>query len=55
MTTVQLDEDAEIRGLMKQLHGHLQSMQANVAPLAGLGDAVSRSQAALDLYSASDD
>ena len=38
---------------MKQLHGHLQSMQANTEPLAGLADAITRSQTALDLYSES--
>jgi kinetochore protein Fta7 len=40
---------------MKQLHGHLQSMQSNTAPLAGLKEAVTRSQAALDLYSTPND
>ncbi|KAJ5112677.1 hypothetical protein N7532_000722 [Penicillium argentinense] len=47
----ELDDDPEVQGLMKQLHGHLQSMQSNTAPLAGLRDAITRSQAALDLYS----
>lgn len=51
----QLDTDPEIQGLMKQLHGHLQSMQSNTAPFAGLGDAITRSQAALDLYSTPND
>ncbi|KAJ5172840.1 hypothetical protein N7492_005433 [Penicillium capsulatum] len=51
----ELDSDPEIQGLMKQLHGHLQSMQTNVEPLTGLRDAISRSQAALDLYSESND
>ncbi|KAJ6155342.1 hypothetical protein N7470_005908 [Penicillium chermesinum] len=51
----ELDADPEIQGLMKQLHGHLQSMQTNIAPLAGLSDAVTRSQAALDLYSSLND
>lgn len=46
-----LDDDPEIQGLLKQLHGHLQSMQSNTAPLTGLSDALARSQAALDLYS----
>jgi len=35
---------------MNQLYGHLQSMQGNTAPLEGLGDAMIRSKAALDLY-----
>lgn len=48
---LQLDNDPEVRGLMKQLHGHLQSMQSNTVPFAELGDAITRSQAALDLYS----
>ncbi|KAJ5666700.1 CENP-A-nucleosome distal centromere subunit CENP-Q [Penicillium macrosclerotiorum] len=51
----ELDDDPEIQGLIKQLHGHLQSMQANTAPLAGLKDAITRSQAALDLYSMAND
>lgn len=41
--------------LMKQLHDHLQSMQTNTAPFAGLKDAIIRSQAALDFYSMSND
>lgn len=52
---MQLDNDPEIQGLMKQLHGHLQNMQTNTGPLAGLSDAITRSQAALDLYSVPDD
>lgn len=40
---------------MKQLHDHLRSMQTNIAPLAGLRDAITRSQAAFDLYSMSND
>ena len=51
----QLDTDPEVQSLMKQLHGHLQSMQTNTAPLAGLRDAITRSQAALDLYAMPDD
>jgi kinetochore protein Fta7 len=51
----QLDTDPEIQGLMKQLNGHLQSMQSNTAPFAGLSEAITRSQAALDLYSLSND
>ncbi|KAJ5463937.1 CENP-A-nucleosome distal centromere subunit CENP-Q [Penicillium sp. IBT 31633x] len=50
-----LDADSDVQGLMKQLHGHLQSMQNNTAPFAGLGDAITRSQAALDLYSMPND
>ncbi|OOQ88129.1 putative kinetochore protein fta7 [Penicillium brasilianum] len=55
MTLDELDDDPEIKALMKQLHGHLQSMQSNTAPLAGLKEAVTRSQAALDLYSTPND
>ncbi|KAJ6100204.1 hypothetical protein N7467_001739 [Penicillium canescens] len=54
-TLDELDTDPEIQGLMKQLHGHLQSMQSNTAPFAGLSEAITRSQAALDLYSVSND
>ncbi|CAI7623763.1 unnamed protein product [Penicillium manginii] len=46
-----LDDDPEVQVLMKQLHGHLQSMQSNMAPLTGLKDALTRSQVALDLFS----
>ncbi|OQD75391.1 hypothetical protein PENDEC_c007G04163 [Penicillium decumbens] len=49
-TLDELDADPEIRKLMNQLYGHLQSMQGNTAPLEGLGDAMIRSKAALDLY-----
>jgi kinetochore protein Fta7 len=52
---MQLDDDPEIRALMKQLHGHLQSMQSNTTPLAGLREAIIRSQAALDLYTTPND
>ncbi|KAJ5444738.1 CENP-A-nucleosome distal centromere subunit CENP-Q [Penicillium daleae] len=55
ITLDELDDDPEIRGLMKQLHGHLQSMQSNTATLAGLGEAITRSQAALDLYTTPND
>ncbi|KAJ5758557.1 CENP-A-nucleosome distal centromere subunit CENP-Q [Penicillium odoratum] len=54
-TLDQLDADPEIQGLMKQLHGHLQSMQTNSAPLMGLRDAITRSQAALDIFAGSND
>ncbi|CRL26235.1 unnamed protein product [Penicillium camemberti] len=50
VTLDELETDPEVQGLMKQLHGHLQSMQSNTAPFAGLGDAITRSQTALDLY-----
>ncbi|KAJ5113685.1 CENP-A-nucleosome distal centromere subunit CENP-Q [Penicillium angulare] len=51
----ELDTDFDIQRLMKQLHGHLQSMQTNTAPLSGLRDAITRSQAALDLFNGSND
>ncbi|KAJ5666372.1 CENP-A-nucleosome distal centromere subunit CENP-Q [Penicillium maclennaniae] len=51
----ELDADPVIQKLMNQLHGHLQSMQSNIAPMAGLSDAITRSQAALDHYSMSND
>ncbi|KAJ5645952.1 CENP-A-nucleosome distal centromere subunit CENP-Q [Penicillium lividum] len=54
-TLDELDTDPEIQGLMKQLHGHLQSMQTNTAPLMGLRDAITRSQAALDIFAGSND
>ncbi|KAJ5780159.1 CENP-A-nucleosome distal centromere subunit CENP-Q [Penicillium paradoxum] len=55
VTLDELNGDPEVQGLMKQLHGHLQSMQNNTAPFVGLGDAITRSQAALDLYSTPND
>ncbi|CAI7622015.1 unnamed protein product [Penicillium bialowiezense] len=54
-TLDELDDDPEVRGLMKQLNGHLQSMQNNTAPFADLSDAITRSQAALDLFSMPND
>ncbi|KAJ5702999.1 CENP-A-nucleosome distal centromere subunit CENP-Q [Penicillium malachiteum] len=51
----ELDDDPEIQRLMKQLHGHLTSMQTNTAPLSGLRDALVRSQAALDLFNGVND
>ncbi|RAL17743.1 uncharacterized protein BO97DRAFT_402250 [Aspergillus homomorphus CBS 101889] len=45
----ELEADPEILGLLKQLNGHLKSMQNNTAPVTGLRDAVARSQAALSL------
>ncbi|CAG8897023.1 unnamed protein product [Penicillium egyptiacum] len=50
VTLDELETDPEVQALMKQLHGHLQSMQSNTSPFARLGDAITRSQAALDLY-----
>lgn len=40
---------------MNQLHGHLESMRTNTAPLSGLRDAIIGSQAALDLFNGSND
>ncbi|KAJ6014104.1 CENP-A-nucleosome distal centromere subunit CENP-Q [Penicillium herquei] len=54
-TLDELDADPEIQGLVKQLHGHLQSMQTNTVPLSGLRDALVRSQAALDLFNGTND
>jgi kinetochore protein Fta7 len=54
-TLDELDADPEVQKLMNQLHGHLQSMQSNIAPMAGLSDAITRSQAALDLYLGAND
>ncbi|KAJ5133258.1 hypothetical protein N7476_003510 [Penicillium atrosanguineum] len=51
----ELDADPAIQKLMNQLHGHLQSMQSNTAPMAGLSEAITRSQAALDHYSTPND
>ncbi|RHZ64466.1 uncharacterized protein CDV56_109167 [Aspergillus thermomutatus] len=48
----ELENDPEISGLLKQLNGHLKSMQNNVAPLTGLKDAITRSEAVLSLFSA---
>ncbi|KAL2001087.1 hypothetical protein VTN02DRAFT_2254 [Thermoascus thermophilus] len=45
------DPDPQLQALVKQLNGHLQSIQKNTAPLAGLRDAITRSRAALDLLS----
>lgn len=49
LTNFQLQPDSEVAGLLKQLNGHLQSMHNNVAPLDGLKEAITRSQAALNL------
>ncbi|OJJ47127.1 hypothetical protein ASPZODRAFT_132074 [Penicilliopsis zonata CBS 506.65] len=49
-----LDADADVLNLLKQINGHLQSLQTNTAPLDGLSDAITRSQAALSLFSASE-
>ncbi|OJJ80520.1 uncharacterized protein ASPGLDRAFT_134461 [Aspergillus glaucus CBS 516.65] len=48
-TFSELESDPEVQSLLKQLTGHLQSMQTNTAPLTGLKDAVKRSQTALTL------
>ncbi|KAI9934924.1 hypothetical protein ASPWEDRAFT_117092 [Aspergillus wentii DTO 134E9] len=47
VTLDELEADPEALGLIKQLNSHLQSIQNNTAPLAGLRDAITRSQAAL--------
>ncbi|OXV09704.1 hypothetical protein Egran_02541 [Elaphomyces granulatus] len=46
-----LDSDPEILSLTTRLSRHMQSMQDNIAPLAGLRDAILQSQAALDFLS----
>ncbi|KAE8378355.1 CENP-Q, a CENPA-CAD centromere complex subunit-domain-containing protein [Aspergillus bertholletiae] len=48
-TFEELETDPEVVTLLKQLNGHLKSMQANVLPLTGLSEAITRSQAALSL------
>ncbi|GIJ88877.1 hypothetical protein Asppvi_007805 [Aspergillus pseudoviridinutans] len=48
----ELENDPEISGLLRQLNGHLKSMQNNVAPLTGLKDALTRSEAALSRWAA---
>ncbi|GAB1191158.1 hypothetical protein APSETT444_000329 [Aspergillus pseudonomiae] len=45
----ELETDPEVAGLLKQLNGHLKSMQGNTAPLTGLSEAITRSQTALSL------
>ncbi|KAL4918227.1 CENP-Q, a CENPA-CAD centromere complex subunit-domain-containing protein [Aspergillus aurantiobrunneus] len=51
----ELEADPEASSLLKQLNNHLKSMQNNTAPLAGLKDAITRSQAALSLTAMPDD
>ncbi|KAL2872742.1 uncharacterized protein BJX67DRAFT_340252 [Aspergillus lucknowensis] len=51
----ELEGDPEVSTLLKQLNGHLESMRSNTAPLSGLKDAISRSQAALSLVPIPDD
>ncbi|GES57079.1 kinetochore protein fta7 [Aspergillus terreus] len=51
----ELENDPEVLVLLKQLNGHLRSMQNNTAPLTGLKDAITRSDAALSLTSLSMD
>ncbi|PYH90789.1 hypothetical protein BO71DRAFT_412325 [Aspergillus ellipticus CBS 707.79] len=45
----ELENDPDVSNLLKQLNGHLKSMQNNTAPLTGLASAISRSNAALSL------
>ncbi|KAL4785185.1 CENP-Q, a CENPA-CAD centromere complex subunit-domain-containing protein [Aspergillus varians] len=51
----ELEADPEVSSLLKQLNNHLNSMQTNTAPLDGLKDAITRSQAALSLTAMPDD
>ncbi|KAI9819443.1 MAG: hypothetical protein M1832_004006 [Thelocarpon impressellum] len=44
----QLGAEPRLAGLMKQLQDHLESMQGNVEPLQGVGEAVVRARAAVD-------
>ncbi|KAK1139519.1 hypothetical protein N8T08_000725 [Aspergillus melleus] len=46
-----LEDDPDTFGLLKQLSGHLNSIQNNISPLNGLADAITRSQIALSLTS----
>ncbi|PWY71659.1 hypothetical protein BO70DRAFT_298282 [Aspergillus heteromorphus CBS 117.55] len=45
----ELENDPDVSSLLKQLNGHLRSMQNNTTPLTGLTDAIARSHAALSL------
>ncbi|PLB47816.1 hypothetical protein P170DRAFT_361212 [Aspergillus steynii IBT 23096] len=49
-----LEDDPDTFDLLKQLSGHLNSIQNNIAPLDGLADAITRSQIALSLASMSE-
>ncbi|KAL3462936.1 CENP-Q, a CENPA-CAD centromere complex subunit-domain-containing protein [Aspergillus heterothallicus] len=51
----ELEDDPEVSNLLEQLNNHLRSMQSNIAPLAGLQDAITRSQTALSLATMPDD
>ncbi|KAL4893080.1 CENP-Q, a CENPA-CAD centromere complex subunit-domain-containing protein [Aspergillus ambiguus] len=51
----ELEDDPDVLALLKQLNGHLRSMQNNTASFSGLRDAITRSDAALSLTSLSGD
>ncbi|KAK2802670.1 hypothetical protein FQN50_007278 [Emmonsiellopsis sp. PD_5] len=45
----EIDADSELHPLIKQLRNHLESMQNNASQIAGLGEAIARSQSSLNL------
>lgn len=45
----QIEADTDVIPLVKQLRSHLESMQSNASQIAGIKDAIARSQASLNL------
>jgi len=44
-----IEADSNLRPFVEQLRSHLESMQSNASQIAGIRDAITRSQAALNL------
>lgn len=49
MRVDQLDAEPALLATIKQLRNHLESMQGNAAQVRGIGHAISRAKAALDM------
>jgi kinetochore protein Fta7 len=45
----QIEADSNLRPFVEQLRSHLESMQSNASQIAGIRDAIARSQASLNL------
>lgn len=48
MTIRQLREDSDLAPIIKQMHGHLDSMQGNTEQIKGIGAAIVESRAAVE-------
>ncbi len=47
LTPYQVQDDEHLQGLVKELHGHVDSIQGNIRQVQGVAQAISKSKAAV--------